>query len=97
MSRRRGVTLIELVIALSILGLVLGISGVALATLRLPRESDVARRFQQARIEAIRTGRPVSIPGHRTPDPGSRLLFFPDGRALGAGADPLTGGAHAHR
>lgn len=93
----RGVTLVELVTALAILGVVSGISGVALASLRMPRQSEAVRELQRARAAAIRTGRSVSTPGHLAPDSGFRFLFLPDGRALGPGADPLTGAPHAKR
>lgn len=92
----RGVTLIELVVALAILGMIVGMSGVALATLRTPRDSEHVRELQQARSQAIRTGRPVITTGHSAPDTGRRL-FLPDGRALGSGFDPLTGAPHAAR
>lgn len=95
MTHARGVTLIELITALAILGLVVGISGVALASLRFPRESETARELQRARIAAIRTGRPVIVVGHLAPDTGHRFLFLPDGRAVGPGLDPLTGVGHA--
>jgi len=86
----RGVTLVELLVVIVILGLVTGVSGLAFGTLRLPRESTLVLAARVARAEAIRTGRPVLLrldSLHRHPS----VLFLPDGRAVGRGADPLTG------
>ncbi len=84
-----GFTLLEVVVVLVILGLVLGISGLALASLKAPRESERIRALRAARAEAIRTGRPVRTVTNHSPLPTP--LFLPDGRALGPGVDPLTG------
>ena len=86
----RGVTLVELLVVIVILGLITGVSGLAFASLRAPRESALARTARVARAEAIRTGRPVAFrldSLHRRPF----VLFLPDGRAVGPGVDPLTG------
>ena len=88
----RAVTLVELIVVLAILGLILGISGLALASLRQPRESDVGQEMRRARTEAIRTGTMVRIATHRAPR--TAYLFLPDGRAIGPGLDPLTGAPH---
>ncbi len=81
-------TLIELIVALVILSLILGVSGLALASLRPPAGSELARARQQARAQAISTGTPVR---------GDSVLYLPDGRALGPGVDPLTGAVRAPR
>ena len=88
--RPSGVTLVELIVVLAILGLVFGVTGLALTSLKAPRMSDSVRALAQARVEAIRTGRPVTAGAHHTPliEP---VLFLPDGRAIGPGADPITG------
>jgi prepilin-type N-terminal cleavage/methylation domain-containing protein len=78
-------TLVELLVVMAILGLVLGVSGLAFSGLRAPRESGLVRELRRARTEAIRSGRPVRARGRNTP------LFLPDGRAIGPGADALTG------
>jgi prepilin-type N-terminal cleavage/methylation domain-containing protein len=75
-------TLVELLVVLALLGLVLGMSGLALASLREPRESDAMRALRRARAEAIESGAPVRAGG---------VLFLPDGRAMGPGIDSLTG------
>jgi len=100
-GRGTGVTLIELVVALALLGLILGISGLALASLQSPRDSERVRELSRARAEAIRTARPVraAFPTdtvrNRSPLPSP--LFLPDGRAIGPGVDPLTGAPRAAR
>src|SRR5712691_4880023 len=93
-GRRLGVTLVELLVVLTILGLIVGISGLALASLRAPRESARVRTLNEARARAIRSGTPVQVRldtvPPRTGQPAPRLtaLFFPDGRAIGPGLDP---------
>ena len=59
--RRSGVTLVELLVVLTILGLIVGISGLALASLRAPREAALVHALREARTLAIRTGRPVKV------------------------------------
>jgi prepilin-type N-terminal cleavage/methylation domain-containing protein len=88
------VTLIELLVVLTILGLILGISGVALASLKAPREAALVRLLREARTKAIRTGKAVriildSLPAY--PPIRHPALFLPEGRAIGPGLDPLTG------
>jgi len=80
--RASGATLVELLVALAIIGLVLGVSGLALGTLKAPRETDLALALRRARAEAIRTGA-----ARTTHD----VRFLPDGRAIGSGIDQLTG------
>ena len=84
----RGVTLIELVVALALLGLIVGVSGLSLASLQPAQRSPAIRAMERARSQAIRTGSPVRVDSR---------LFLPDGRAIGAGVDPLTGSVHAIR
>jgi prepilin-type N-terminal cleavage/methylation domain-containing protein len=87
-----GYTLVEVIVVLAILGLAAGISGLALASLKTPRESQRVRVLREARNQAIRSGRPV-----RAVFDGSLLtgpLFLPDGRAVGPNVDPLTGAPH---
>jgi Tfp pilus assembly protein FimT len=80
------VTLVELLVVLALLGLILGISGVALASLREPQEAATLRALERARGQAIATGEPVAQ---------DSVLFLPDGRAIGPSVDPLTGVPHA--
>jgi prepilin-type N-terminal cleavage/methylation domain-containing protein len=81
-----GVTLLELLVVLALLGLVLGVSGLALASLREPRESAELSDLRSARAQAIRSAAPVR---------SGRVLFLPDGRAIGPHVDPLTGAPRA--
>ena len=85
-ARSRGVTLVELLVVLALLGLVLGMSGLALASLREPRESAHLREMRRARAEAIRSGEAVRA---------DSVLFLPDGRAVGPNVDLLTGAPNA--
>jgi len=90
--RRSGVTLVELLVVMTILGLVFGVTGLAIVSLRAPRESKVILAMRAARVEAIRSGKPV-----RLSFDSPTVLFLPDGRAIGLGLDPLTGAPLAAR
>lgn len=89
-GRRKGggFTLVEVIVVIAVLGIVLGISGLALGALREPRESRQLAEFRRAREEAIRSGAPRAAHGVR---------FLPDGSARGPGVDPLTGRPRAVR
>ncbi len=78
----RGVTLLELLVVLTVLGVVLGVTGLAIASLQAPRESEEILALTRARAEAIHSGARRTAHG---------VLFFPDGRAIGPKVDPLTG------
>lgn len=79
----RGFTLMELLVALALLGIILGVSTMSLMSVKSTREMD---ERQRARADAIRSGAPRAAHG---------VLFLPDGRAIGPGVDPLTGAARA--
>lgn len=86
--RRSGLTMIELVVALTILGLMLAVSGVAFAVASRDEEpSGPEAVIADARNEAISTGRIVSVTlvheGNRYP-----ATALPDGRVV---ADPVFG------
>jgi len=85
-----GFTLLEAMVVMVILGLIVGMTGLAFTGLRAPRESNLAGELRRVRSEAIQAGRPVSIGGNHSPLT-THVLFLPDGRAIGSGADPLTG------
>jgi prepilin-type N-terminal cleavage/methylation domain-containing protein len=93
--RRPGVTLVELLVVIAILGVVFAITGLVFTSLRAPSASAWVRELRRARDEAIRTGTPVRAHAlGAVSSARARLrppLFLPDGRALGPGADPLTG------
>lgn len=90
MTERTGVTLVELLVVLMLIGLLFTVSGLALASLGAPRTSERLRALDAARTQALRTGVAVAVA-----DSGGTVLFLPDGRALGAGVDPLTGAPRA--
>jgi prepilin-type N-terminal cleavage/methylation domain-containing protein len=80
--RAQGITLVELLVVLTVLGLILGVSGLALGTLQTPRDSEQVIALRRARAEAIHSGAPRTAHGVR---------FLPDGRAIGDDVDALTG------
>lgn len=86
----RGFTILELMVALTVLGLLSGVSALAFRSLRRPNGSDPIQRMATAQREAVRSGHSVGISLGR-----DTVLFLPDGRAVGRGADPLTGGTRA--
>ena len=87
-TQRHGVTLLELIVALALLAVILGVSGLALASLQPTSQAEAERRLRQARADAIRGGAPVRA---------ESVLFLPDGTAVGAGVDPLIGAPRARR
>jgi len=83
----RGVTMLELLVVLTILAVVLSVTGVALGSLQAPRESRETIELRQARTSAIRSGVPRVAHG---------VLFLADGRGIGPAVDQLTGIPSAH-
>jgi len=81
-----GITLVELLVVLTILSVILGVTGLALGSLQTPRESEEMVALRKAHAEAIRTGVPRTM---------HHVRFLPDGRAIGSNVDPLTGQPHA--
>ena len=90
----RGFTLLELVIATAVLGIVLSVSSFAIAKLQWPRELDAEADWERAKARAIQSGHRVSL--RRTADTSQRL-FLPDGRVIGSNVDPLTGTPHGQK
>lgn len=96
-----GFTLIEVVVALALFALILGVSGLALASLREPPRAEEFRALERARMDAIRTGKPATVTltlpatGDNHAPRTTHVLFLPDGRAVGEGVDPLTGAPRA--
>jgi type II secretory pathway pseudopilin PulG len=78
---------VELITVLFVLGVMAGVSGLAVASLRPPTDSARNQRLDQARAAAVRSGKAGSV----TLEKGVLVRFLPDGRAIGAGVDPLTG------
>jgi prepilin-type N-terminal cleavage/methylation domain-containing protein len=87
---RRGMTLIELLVTLAVMGVLAGTAAFAFRPSALPAVDPLA----DGRTAAIREGRPRVVISRDTtslPRRITRVLFLPDGRALGPGRDPLTG------
>jgi prepilin-type N-terminal cleavage/methylation domain-containing protein len=85
----RGVTLIELVVSLAILGVVASVTALAVGGLHSTPESRRVEALGRVRATVIRTGRAAGI----ADSSGRTVRFLPDGRGIGAGIDPLTGEA----
>lgn len=85
----RGFTLVETMVVLAILGMMVAMGGLAMVSLRPSPQDDAFRQLARARAEAIRTGERVVVTHHA--GRATHIVFLPDGRALGASVDPLTG------
>lgn len=97
-SRATGVTLVELLVVLVILGVMAGVVGLTWRPGRwvggpATRNEPILR----VRLRAVESGRPtqavVLLDGRSVP-----VIAYPDGRVLGAervGVNPLTGGIDA--
>jgi len=86
LRRASGVTLLEMLVTLTLLGLILGVAVLAVGSLKTPRQSQEIMDMREARTAAIRSGTRRIAHG---------VLFMPDGRAVGPAVDPLTGIPHA--
>jgi prepilin-type N-terminal cleavage/methylation domain-containing protein len=91
-TARRGVTLLELLVALAVLSMLFGLSSVAVGSLSAPPTAARVRQLAAARASAIRSGVPVSVIVD-----SEVYRFLPDGRGSGRGVDPLTGAPDASR
>jgi prepilin-type N-terminal cleavage/methylation domain-containing protein len=87
MIGRRGMTMIEVVVTLSILGVLFGLVAVSTVVLEPPPEADVPRRVGEARREAMRMGAPVTV----TFDSLVPVTLYPDGSATLARVADSTG------
>ncbi len=93
-----GVTLIELVVALAILGITLAVTGLGIASLEAPRSAKLMGALELARRRAADTGSPATVTVG-----GKTVRFAPDGSAAGGPLiaeslviviEPLTGATH---
>ncbi len=101
MIPRAGVTLVELIVVIAMLGVIAGVTGVAFTRARPVRSIDAnAAIVAAARDSALRTGRAVTLQvsalGARR---SAEFTAYPDGRVIAdssLGIDELTGRpAHA--
>lgn len=90
MSRPTGVTLVEMVVVLTLMGVLAGIGGLAFAGLRGPAADPWSGAVTSARQAAIDSGITVLLAADSV---HASVLLLPDGRAIGQGVDPLTGEA----
>lgn len=86
MRSRRGVTLVELIVALVILAVALTVVPVSLRAPEAPASDPVA----ELRREAVRSGQ-ARTRAVRVADSTVVVTALPDGRIVGSGAHPLTG------
>ncbi len=80
-DQRQGVTLVELVVAIAILGLLASTAALAVGSGQAARSPA-----EDARTRALQSGEVVYLQ-----DSTSVTVYHPDGRATGPGLDPLTG------
>lgn len=85
---RRGVTLVELLVVMTILGVLFAIAGLNLGSLRATNGTTATARLAEARDSAIVSGHDVTTQPN---DSGRIVRFRPDGQAIGPGVDPLSG------
>jgi prepilin-type N-terminal cleavage/methylation domain-containing protein len=89
LTRPPGFTLIEMVVVITLMGVLAGIGGLAFAGLREPPVDLWAVKASRSRGAAVDSGIAVMLPGDSIHEP---VMFLPDGRAVGGGAvSPLTG------
>jgi hypothetical protein len=79
--------MVELLAVLTLMGVLLGIAGVTVASLRTPRQAQVLEALSAARHDAIISGQPTSWQ-HDT----VVVRFLPDGSSSGAAFE--WGGLH---
>lgn len=100
MNTARGVTLVELLVVLVLLGLVAGVVGLTLHTSKPISVADPIRSaIAAARDSAIRSGRRVTI-ALQVNDAQRHVTAIPDGRVFADSAldiSPLTGARNETR
>lgn len=92
-SARSGVTLVELLVVMLIIGLTTGVAGLAMSSLRPPPLSDFARKVREARTMSIRNGTALTVTMKAPDEEGRELVlrFLPDGSVIGPEVDRWTG------
>ena len=98
MSRHRGVTLMELVVVLALLGIMSGVVGLSLRSARpVPTPNVALLAATRARESAVRLGRAVTVVVPHDSQ-SFDLTALPDGRVIATKSlaiDPLTGAPDA--
>ena len=88
--RTGGVTLVELLVVLVIIGVLATTTGLAFSNARTESKPSKQASLNALRTRAILDEHPVQL---RYGDPAleTAVLVLPDGRVIGDGIDPLTG------
>ena len=98
---RIGSTLLELIVALAILGVAVGLAGLAMrAEARPDPEAERSAVIARARREALESRRPVALTLTLPDGRALQARALPDGRVLadsGLAIDPLSGRPDAPR
>jgi general secretion pathway protein H len=93
-EKRRGVTLVELMVVILLLGLLSGVVGLSMGSRpRVPSLDPATVAVLQARDSALRTGHPVTI-AFSHEGSAHHATAYPDGRVISdatIGIDPLSG------
>ncbi len=91
MTSRRpsGFSLVELIVAIAIMGIAATLATVAFRALARPAPESWERTRREARLRAVEEGRQVVVASDSTP--AAPVLFLPDGRVVGEDMDALSG------
>ncbi len=89
-SRPVGITLVELLVVLVIIGVLATTTGLAFSNARLDSKPSKQASLNALRARAILDECPVQL-RHGDPTLQTAVLVLPDGRVIGDGIDPLTG------
>lgn len=86
----RGVTLVEMLVVLVILGVLAATAGLAFGSAHFDSDPSRQASLRALRARAILEGHVVQL-RHGNPTLEAAVLVLPDGRVIGEGIDPLTG------
>ena len=89
-SRPGGVTLVEMLVVLVILGVLATTAGLAFSNARIESKPGKQASLNALRTRAILDEHPVQL-RYGDPTLETAMLVLPDGRVIGHGVDPLTG------
>jgi len=102
-SARRGMTLVELLVALSLLAILASVAALAVRVVSAPDQNDPARVIADSLRVSVATGRPIVV-RMSIRDRAAIATVFPDGSVFADSAfriDPMIGrgnggGTEAH-